>query len=300
MIIEVSKEDRRLLENVCEMHVHVAPDLFRRSLNEIEFTRSACEVGYKAVLSKNHFVINADRAQLVSSEVPGIRFFGGIVLNHTVGGLNPKAVRAAIGFGAKEVWMPTFHSQNHIKVAGQTAYNTTRFVPNSNLGFIEGINILQEDGEVKPKVYEILDLVAANDVILGSGHISKEEIFALLKAAKKAGVKKILITHPGFYITPLSILDQVRMAEMGAIMEHDVFGCLDKIERSFTVQHLVKSIKKVGVDRCVMATDFGQIRNPHPIEGMCQYIHMMLDNGFSSSDVEKMTKDNPAKLLGID
>lgn len=300
MTIEVSREDRLLLENVCEMHVHLAPDLFLRSLNEIEFAKSAVDAGYRAVLSKNHFVINADRAQIVGAEVSCVKFFGGIVLNHTVGGLNPKAVRAAIGFGAREVWMPTFHSQNHIKVAGPTSYDTSRFVPNSDLGPIEGINIMQEDGEVKQEVYEILDLVAANDLILGSGHISKEEVFALIKSARKCGVKKILVTHPGFYITPWQISDQVRMAEMGAIMEHDVFGCLDKPERSFTVQHLVESIKKVGTDKCVMATDFGQIRNPHPIEGMRQYIHMMLDNGFTLSEVEKMVKDKPAKLLGID
>lgn len=101
------------------MHVHVAPDLFRRSFNEIEFAKSAFKVGYKATLSKNHFVINADRAQLVSTEVRGTKFFGGIVLNHTVGGLNPKAVRAAIGFGAKEVWMPTFHSRTISKLQGR-------------------------------------------------------------------------------------------------------------------------------------------------------------------------------------
>jgi len=282
------------------MHVHLSPDLFKRSFNEIEFAKSARKAGYKATLSKNHFVINADRAQLVSTEVQGTKFFGGIVLNHTVGGLNPKAVRAAIGFGAKEVWMPTFHSRNHIKVAGQTAYDTARFVPNSDLGPIKGICILQEDGKIKQEVYEILDLVASNDIILGTGHISKEEIFPLLKAAKKSRIKKILITHPGFYITPWPISDQLKMAEMGAFMEHDAFGCIDKIEKSFTLQHLVESIKKIGVDKCIMATDFGQIRNPHPIEGMRQYIHMMLDNGLSFSDVEKMTKDNPAKFLGIE
>jgi hypothetical protein len=48
-----------------------------------------------------------------------------------------------------------------------------------------------------------------------------------------------------------------------------------------------------------MATDFRQIRNPYPIEGLRQHMHMMLDNGFTLSDFGKMAEDNPAKLLGI-
>ncbi|MGQ9781593.1 MAG: DUF6282 family protein [Nitrososphaeria archaeon] len=300
MTVKVSQEDRKLLEDVCEMHVHVAPDLFKRLLNEIELAKEARSVGYKAILSKNHFVVNSDRAQVVQAIVPEVHFFGGVVLNQTVGGINPKAVRAAIGYGAKEVWMPTFHSENHIKIAGQMKYDQDRFMPNADLGQIEGIRILNEEGDVKPEVDEVLDLIAATDIILGTGHISREETYALLKAAKRAGVKKILVTHPGFRITPLSMSDQSKMSEMGAFMEYDVFGCIDKLEYSFPVQYLVESIKTVGPDKCVMATDLGQTRNPHPLIGMCQYIHMMLDNGLSIEAVEKMTKDNPARLLSIE
>ncbi len=300
MNLKISREDRKLLEGVCEMHVHVSPDLFKRSVSEVELAKEARSVGYKAVLSKDHFVVNSDRAQTVRAIVPEIHFFGGVVLNHTVGGINPKAVRAAIGYGAREVWMPTFHSQNHIERGGQMKYDRERFVPNSNLGPIKGISLLDKEGNVKPEVYEVLDAIASNDIILGTGHISKEEAYALLKAAREAGVRKILVTHPGFRITPWPISDQVKMAEMGAFMEYDVFGCVDKHEMSFTVEHLVESIKAVGPSRCVMATDLGQARNPHPLLGMCQYIHMMLDNGISLSDVEKMAKYNPARLLSIE
>ena len=32
------------------------------------------------------------------------------------------------------------------------------------------------------------------------------------------------------------------------------------------------SIKKVGAKRCLMATDFGQIHNPSPVNGMKMFI----------------------------
>jgi len=48
-----------------------------------------------------------------------------------------------------------------------------------------------------------------------------------------------------------------------------------------------------------MVTDLGQIANPHPIEGMRQFIYMMIANGITRQDIEKMTKDNPARLLGL-
>jgi hypothetical protein len=39
------------------------------------------------------------------------KIFGGIILNHAVGGINPVAAFAAIRFGAKEIKMPTVHAQ---------------------------------------------------------------------------------------------------------------------------------------------------------------------------------------------
>jgi predicted metal-dependent phosphotriesterase family hydrolase len=48
-----------------------------------------------------------------------------------------------------------------------------------------------------------------------------------------------------------------------------------------------------------MATDFGQWRNPHPIEGMRHFIHLMMQMGITESEIDIMTKENPARLLGL-
>jgi len=66
-----------------------------------------------AVLIKSHQNSTVERAWLVSQCVPGIRVYGGLVLNETVGGLNPAAVRLALDLGARQIWMPTRSARNH-------------------------------------------------------------------------------------------------------------------------------------------------------------------------------------------
>jgi hypothetical protein len=60
-------------------------------------------MGMRAILIKNHFTLTSDRAQVASDEI-GFPVFGGIALNHSVGGLNLHAVEAALKLGAKIVW----------------------------------------------------------------------------------------------------------------------------------------------------------------------------------------------------
>ena len=48
-----------------------------------------------------------------------------------------------------------------------------------------------------------------------------------------------------------------------------------------------------------MSTDFGQIHNPWPVNGMKLFINSMLQKGVSIGDIHTMCKDNPQKLIKI-
>ena len=56
----------------------------------------------------------------MAHDVTGIRLHGSVVLNHYVGGINPAAVRGALGPSAggepylKVVWLPTVHAAAHL------------------------------------------------------------------------------------------------------------------------------------------------------------------------------------------
>ncbi len=290
--------DEDLLADVIDLHVHTMPSVYNRPFNVLDLSKQARDVGYKAILFKNHHAINADCMQLTRKMVPGFEAHGGVVLNHPVGGLNPDAVDAAIGFGAKEIWMPTMSATNHIHVFGAPTYIWhTRVRESMRKSQTAGITVLSGD-KLVPELDEIFGLVADADIILGTSHLAVDEVFAVIKGARRAGVKKILVTHPEWEATNFSIEDQVKMAAEGAMLEH----CLNSLmpfRRSSAPQHMVEAIKRVGADHCVMATDFGQWRNPHPIEGMRHFIHLMMQLGVDEADIDIMTKENPARLLSL-
>src|ERR1035438_748871 len=88
---------------VIDMHVHPDPDVFGRALTDIELATIARRKGMRGVVLKNHVVTTADRAALTMQQVPGIEVWGGIVLNNSVGGVNPAAVE----------WMHRMRSEEH-------------------------------------------------------------------------------------------------------------------------------------------------------------------------------------------
>ena len=301
MKIELERGDTQRLEGVSDLHVYCAPcAVHGRMFDEIDFARQAQDVGYRACLSKSHHTMNADRTQLVRKIVPGFGMYGGVVLNHLVGGLNPDTVAAAIYFGAKIIWMPNFHAANHARFYGSTSYTVTtakgRKRPDRE---VEPITILDQNGKILPVVYDILDLVAEADIIIGTGHLSVQEGIALAKAAKQRGVKKVLATHADGLLTNYSVEDQIEMAKHGAFLEHCYHRCIGDAF-SIRPKEIAEKIKKVGPSHCVLSSGLGVAGWLHPIEGMRLAIRSMLSNGISESDVEKMTKHNPAMLLGLD
>lgn len=302
MGIEFPEKDREIMKGVIDLHVHAAPDIFRRPFDESELARQARDVGYKSLLFKSHGVINADRMLYVRKIVPGIEVFGGVVLNYAVGGINPEAVDTALRWNAKEVWMPSIHAKNHIQFEGVGSYPDLKIVGKERRSAkeVKGIYILDSKEKIIPEVYEVLDLIADADVILGTCHLSLKETYALVKAAKERGVKKILITHPELGVVDIPIEDQVKLADMGAIMEH-CFIPIVPLSRNPRSNHqlMAEAIKKVGAERCVMATDLGQFTNPHPIEGMRLFINIMMFYGISEKEIELMTKHNPTQFLGL-
>jgi len=287
--------DKQILKGIIDLHVHGGPDILERPWFELDIARQAREAGYRGILFKSHFKINADRMQVYRRIIDGIELFGGVTLNHAVGGINPHAVFAAIGLGAKEVKMPTVNSARHIQFEGRPNYPWSAVEQPP----MKGITILDEKGHPIPQLREVLELIAAHDIMLSTGHLTKQELRVLISEARSAGVKKILVTHAGLDLVDLTPEEQVEFAQMGAFMEQSFSECMPLRQR-LDPRVVAKAIKLVGSKRCIMSTDFGQWHNPLIVEGMRMFIQHMLKLGISKEDIEVMTKYNPAKLLGLD
>jgi hypothetical protein len=289
------KRAKELLKGAVDFHIHTGPDIYPRLVNDIEVARQAKEAGMKAVLIKSHATITADRAQMAQFAT-GFPVFGGVALNWHVGGLNKYAVEGAAKMGAKQVWMPTTHAANYLKYVDHVPM-FAKAMPKD----VKGIAILKEDGVPVAEVAPILEIIAKNDMILATGHLSAFEGIALIREAKKAGVRKIVVTHPAASFVNYSV-DQMREAlNAGAtFLEHVFNDCTPQVADPILPRILGDVIKAIGPEYCLMSTDSGQVVNPPPVKVMIRYIQEMLEYGFSESAIQIMTAKNPARILSLE
>jgi hypothetical protein len=273
------------LEGVIDLHVHAAPDVRPRCVTDLALAWEAAGRGMRGFLLKSHYGETAGRAAIVREAVPGIEAFGSLVLNDSVGGLNPTAVDYALTIGAKEVWLPTISADHHHLYHGSAA---------------PGIRVTDETGAVLPEVRDILRLIADADAILGTGHVSLEEIAAVVPAALDAGVRKILVTHPEWPPTRLTIEQQRALLASGKVFFERCYVSAKPPPGHVPFQTIVEAIEALGTSSTVVSTDFGRADLPHPVQGMAEYLQQLARHGFSEDDIDIMARRNPAYLLGLD
>jgi len=237
---------------------------------------------------------------VVTKAVPGIKAFGAIVLNHSIGGLNPVAVELAGRSGCKVVWMPTVDAAN--ETAGRPG-GTNKKLPFWAQIQLElaatGINpppmtVIDEDGDLTGAARNCLELIHKHDMILATGHLGRREIFALVRTAKETGLRKVVVTHAEFPSQGLTADEQAALADMGALIEH-CFTTMHTGKASW--EGLFQSIRVVGAERCFISTDLGQTINPPVAEGFAMFAQTLLDAGLTPEQVQRMAVTNPSSLV---
>ena len=293
---------RGLLQGAFDTHIHSSPDVLPRKFDDLDLIKRAVDAGMSGFVLKSHYICTADRATLLRQLFPGVRVFGGIVLNNSVGGLNPIAVDIAGRLGNKVVWLPTVDSANELaNVSGQMDESKLPYwmsiAREMRAKGIAGewISVTDGNGKVVEAARQCLDVIAQYDMVLATGHISPAEMVPVVKAAREAGVQRIIVTHPEFPTTYLS-LEQHR-----ELTKYDVM-----FERCFTTpytnkvswEQVVQNIREIGPSTTILATDLGQTFNPHVDEGIGIYIEKMLEAGFKEKEIERLVRGNADQVLG--
>ena len=80
------------------------------------------------------------------------------------------------------------------------------------------LTVLTESGNISEPARGCIELIAKHNMILATGHLGRMEIFQLVKAARKMGANRVLVTHAEFPSQNLSADEQLELAEMGAFM----------------------------------------------------------------------------------
>lgn len=280
------------LTGAIDLHVHSAPDVYPRSLDDLGVARAAEAAGMRAILLKSHHTLTADRAALVDSQVD-IAVRGGLALNLTVGGLNPVAVEAAIELGARQIWMPTIHSRQSLRAA-----TAEMFVNEAKKGRA-GLVAFDEDGTPVPGLRDILEMVRDAGIVLGTGHLAPEESLALLELAHETGVERLLVTHPMMSFTRFSLGQMQRAVELGAYLEFDALACLPQWPESVPPAVTAGAIMEIGAENCVLASDGGQVANPQAPQMLLTFAEQLAGEGISPAALRTMMRENPEFLLGL-
>lgn len=297
----VTDEAWESIQGGYDLQVHVAPDVIARRIDDIDLAKEFLAHGLKGFCLKSHYIPTAERAKVVSKAVPGIKAFGAIALNHSVGGLNPVALEIAGRSDNKVVWFPTVDAAN--ETAGRLDGGNTKLpfwakiqreiaaagVTRPPMTVLDG-----DGGKISEETRQCLEIIAKYDMVLATGHLGRHEIFPLVKTAKEMGVRKIVVTHAEFPSQNLSGNEQKQLAEAGAVIEH----CFTTYySGKATWEAVINNIRTVGVERNILATDLGQATNPPVAEGFAMFAQKLLDAGFTKAKINRMAAQNPASLV---
>lgn len=285
-----------IVARAIDMHVHIGPEVIPR-----KYTAASLDLAERGKLRgavlKNHFYATAPFVAEVKNA--DLELYGAIVLNNSVGGLNPEAVRAAAALSDRRivVWMPTisaeqFLENSEFEIAPEWTKGTS--FQSRKASKVQGIS-LQKNGALTQSAKSVIDEVANIGAVLATGHISWQESVQVTNYALSVGANSIIVTHPIYQRISMPIEIQKELVTKGCFMEvcYSMFS-LDDI----SIKEIAKQIKEIGPDGIVLSSDVGQKTSESPSEALTKFCKLLLKEKIPVEWLEIMLVKNPRKLLG--
>ena len=278
------------LNGVIDMHVHTAPDVCQRTCNDLELTAAAVHAGARAIVIKGHHCATVARAALCNAynrstfDSNPFVMYGGLALNYEVGGLNPKAVQTALEMGAKVIWLPTVDAENDRRKHGRSG----------------GIRMTDDRGVPTSELRRIFTLIKEYDAVLATGHISPNEIRCVVDSARNIGVRKVVLTHPEYWVVDMSLESQKELVlDYDVILERCFMQPLKSGKWISNAERNLDAIRKLGAESTILSTDCGNPATPPWEISMQQYLQFMADHNVSQEKLRSMVQTTPARRLGL-
>ncbi len=277
-----------------DCHAHVGPDFIPRAETIFEYGKKALRRGMRAITLKNHYHVTsplAEAAEVYLNEyaeregLPNrIEIYGDICLNF---GLDPFQVELALRYkNTKIIRMPSFQS-----VANQRAH-----------GKDKGLSVLDCAGKIKPEVETIFDMAKSKNIGICSGHLGPNEQIAMAAEAAEKKVPFILnhvIGDNSFYHMNLEQIKEACRYDycyLGIYAMQFLPSFYAPVRDPWA---LFQAIDAVSPEKCIIASDSGQILNWPALEGTIMLVRALIGYGYSQKQIDTMFKVNPAILLGL-
>lgn len=306
---------------VVDTHYHVGPELIVRRYDVKSLADVAAPFGATLVL-KNHTYPTTPLAALARRRFDA-DFYGGVVLNQFVGGLNPQAIEGAVSGNRAEVeneandpspivvWMPTMHAASHLKTHGfgfdpSWSGCCSHGAPEEDARTLapaekeKPVIVFDDDLKPRPELIATLEMMVRHNCILATGHLHASEVMKLVPLALEMGIQRIILTHPHYPSIRLSDEDQKMLMQDPRVFAEHCFAI--HTQDGVPLQQYADAIRVTGPEQVLLSTDFGQVvSDPFP-EGTIRYaelLHDMMKDFVSEDDFLAMFSSNGRRALGL-
>src|SRR4030042_2885903 len=250
------QELSNLLNGFADVHIHAGPSLIAREFDVWDMVQEAAGGNFAAIVVKDHHVSIVATTRIIQDHLANLnlKVFGGIVLNGSVGGLNPRGVEVAIRLGAKVIWMPTLSSRNHMEKHNRGI----RFPSLQQEATIseKPLKCIDAQGRLVPEAGQVLEIVAQHpDVVLATGHGSRNEVDAIVRKGAVIDLRRILVNHP-LYMVDATFDDMEAWRSLGAYIE---FTAVVSVPSSnlfcIPVKTVAEHLRRLGPDNLILMSD---------------------------------------------
>ena len=285
-----------LVHGAVDLYVHCEPDLLRRRGSDLALATECAAAGYRAALHRHHFSSTVERSA-VASAATGFDLFGAVLLNDSVGGLNPWAADVALRLGGRWIGFPTLSAKafrDGLAVMPAALRSTLEFGPG-------GLTLTDDGGGVRGAVTDILELARDANVPVNIGYPSLDECRATIAAARVVGGVDIVLTNPHSSMH-LSDDEVVALTAHGRVhVELTAYSMHPDGPRrrdpAPALDRAAALISRVGSEWCVLSSDGGMADAPPPHVMLAFALAELQRRDVPAEQLEALVHTNPGRLL---
>lgn len=274
-----------------DVHYHARPDSYHRRYSTFEAGQRYARLQGGVVL-KNHLgSVSALAATMQEMSLP---VFGSVVLNAAAGGMSLNTVRQALSqYQFRDAPRLLVHLPTVIPTAHKSALSRT--FSNEYARYFAGqpLSVTSEDGKLRPDVEALIHFARHHDIVLSSGHTTKDQTLRLIEAVERIGGCRLMLNQPANPITGFLA------AELRALGEHDWLY----VEQSALTLYLGYQTPQdmydvlTQVNNVVYSSDLGQPGQPDIGEWLEDSRRWFLAAGLSAERIDTVTRLNPLRML---
>jgi hypothetical protein len=236
--------------------------------------------------------------------VEPIKCWAGFVCGRQMSPVSANEASKMIDGGVTAIWLPVFThaitlstvgSYRHL-VEGNSAQGWVGPIPWEKAVKLGHYN-LDEKGELKPEVREIVRICADKGAALFFGHATHQEIYKIAEEVDKIGLKRAVIDHP---FSPFLNVSPDQMKELSKIGIFFNFT-FDELSPLLGVdpQIMYNTIRAVGPEHFTLSSDAGEPLFPDSVEAMRLIRGYMEAFGLTQDELYTVCTRNPARVVGL-